>query len=124
MKETREERLHALLNRATAWLPEDHPLQAEIAAELSARSETLPPCSECDDTKEPRPCGAANCPFARSAIAATDTKRLDYLGMTLHIDATGDLPIYALYIPGTEGVKSKKDLRGLIDDSMEEWNRA
>lgn len=47
-----------------------------------------------------------------------DTKRLDFIGRTLHIDATGDEPIYAMFIPGTEGVKSKSDLRGLIDESM------
>lgn len=48
-----------------------------------------------------------------------DSTRLDYLAKTLHIDATGDEPIYALFIPGTEGVKSKSDLRGLIDESMQ-----
>lgn len=49
---------------------------------------------------------------------AQDTKRLDYIGRTLHIDGTGCTPIYAMFIPGTEGVKSKSDLRGLIDESM------
>lgn len=57
---------------------------------------------------------------ARSASGTiTDTQRLDHLSPTLHIDATGDEPIYGLFIPGTEGVKSKSDLRGLIDESIE-----
>ena len=54
---------------------------------------------------------------------SADTKRLDYLAKTLHIDGTGDAPIYALFIPGTEGVESKSDLRGLLDESMRDAER-
>jgi hypothetical protein len=54
------------------------------------------------------------------SMGTRDTARLDYIGRTLHIDATGDEPIYAMFIPGTEGVKDKSDLRTLIDRSMEE----
>ena len=48
-----------------------------------------------------------------------DKARLNLLETTLHIDATGNEPIYALFIPGSEGVRSKKRyLRGLIDESL------
>ena len=47
-----------------------------------------------------------------------DKVRLNLLETTLHIDATGDEPIYALFIPGSEGVRSKSDLRRLLDESL------
>ena len=47
-----------------------------------------------------------------------DKVRLNLLETTLHIDATGDEPIYALFVPGSEGVRSKSDLRGLLDESL------
>lgn len=58
---------------------------------------------------------------SRSARANhSDTERLDYLAKTLHIDATGDEPIHALFIPGTENMTLNDwDLRKLVDHSME-----
>ncbi len=46
---------------AVEWMEQQlHPERYAHASETQA-------CSECGDTKEPRPCGAANCPFDKSA---------------------------------------------------------
>jgi hypothetical protein len=37
----------------------------------------MPACSECGDTKEPRPCGASNCPYTLSSTQRS--KELDYV---------------------------------------------
>ena len=49
-----------------------------------------------------------------------DSARLDYLAKTLHIDATGAEPIYAMFVPGTENMSAMEawDIRKLIDYSM------
>jgi hypothetical protein len=58
-----------------AWYYADVAMFEAAISELSAPSHELPPCPECDDTKEPRPCGAGNCPFPPSSIEPTLAER-------------------------------------------------
>ena len=50
---------------------------------------------------------------------AEDTRRLDHLAKSLHIDATGDEPIYAMFIAGVDpALRGPWDVRQLIDASI------
>jgi hypothetical protein len=53
--------------------PDDREIAAicQMALDSLAASE-MSACSECGDTKEPRPCGAKNCPFDKRGTPRTD----------------------------------------------------
>lgn len=54
-----------------------------------------------------------------SSGPSRDSARLDWLEKTLHIDGTGDIPVFAMFIPGSEEMMGKDwDLRRMIDESM------
>jgi hypothetical protein len=50
---------------------------AALDRSASSHVAPMPACSECGDTKEPRPCGASNCPYTLSSTQRS--KELDYV---------------------------------------------